>query len=98
MKNRKMGLVPALALAGTVGFVALSNGGCSAASTLAEAAQGCDEFPSQVDTLGLKGDAQAFVQAGADLVDIAGSLEDSVLQACIGIDTDLGVTDTWTAM
>jgi hypothetical protein len=93
-----MGFVPAMALAGTVVAVALSNGGCSAVSTLAQAAQGCDEFPSMVDTLSLNSDAQAFVQAGADLVTIAGTLEDSVLASCIGIDADLMVTDTWTAM
>jgi hypothetical protein len=90
--------VPGLLLGALVAAMALANGGCSAVATLAQAAQGCDEFPGSVSTLMLGGDAQAFVQAGADVVATANSMETAVLNACVGIDGDLMVTDTWTAM
>ncbi len=89
--------VPVVTLAGCVGLIALSNG-CSAANAVAGAAQGCDEFPGSVATLSLDGTTQAFVQSGADLTLIASSMEAAVMKSCIAIDTDLGVTDTWTAM
>ncbi len=96
MNKHKLRFVPALAL---VGVVAVVSAGCSLAQEAATAAVvGCNEFPSHIDTLNLSGDAQAFVQAGADLVQIAGTLEGDVTAACAGIATDLGVTDTWTAM
>jgi hypothetical protein len=99
MMNRKgFKYVPGFLLAGSVAAVALTNGGCSAVTTLEGAAQGCDEFPGSVGTLQLGGDAQAFVQAGADVVALANKMEGGVLTACEGIDADLMVTDTWTAM
>ena len=99
MNKNKWRLAPALGLAGAVVVVALGSGGCSIASNLAQAAvEGCNEFPAQIDGVSLSGDAYAFIHAGADLVTIAGKLEDDVLTACVGIATDLQVTDTWTAM
>jgi hypothetical protein len=76
---------------------ALSNGGCSAASTALQAAQGCDEFPSAASTLQLDANTQAFVQATADLISITGTLESSVYTACANMAKDLGVTDSWSA-
>lgn len=99
MKNRKsFQLLPGFVLAGTVGLLALSNGACSAIQNAEEAAMGCSAFPGSVSSLSLTGTAQAFVQSGADLVNIANTIENNVLTACINIDSDLMVTDTWSAM
>ncbi len=99
MKNR-VGLkfVPGMAL---VGLVAGVTGGCSAANNIAQAAQGCDEFsggPSSVAGLQIDAKTKAFVQAAADLVSLANTMENGVYDACKKIDTDLGVADTWSAM
>jgi hypothetical protein len=96
MKNFKY--VSGLLLLGSVAAMAFANGGCSAVSTLVAATQGCDEFPGSVSTLQLGGDAQAFVQAGADVVNLANTMEGAVLTACENIDGALMVSDTWTAM
>jgi len=73
------------------------------------AAQGCSEFtaaaaassPSAaaaaISSLLLDGRTKAFVTAAAELVVASTNADSSVLFACIGIDTDLMVTDTWTA-
>jgi hypothetical protein len=78
--------------------------GCSAADNAVNEAEGltegCSQFsagPSAVSSLSIDGDTKAFVEASANLVAIVDEGETSVLQACIGIDTDLGVTDTWSA-
>ncbi|MGH7437946.1 MAG: hypothetical protein ACRENE_19880, partial [Polyangiaceae bacterium] len=98
MKNRKsFRYVPGFVLAGSVAVMAMGSGGCSAVNTLEQAAQGCNEFPGSIASVSISGEAQAFVQGAADLVTIGTSMEMSVLQACIGIDTDLMVSDTWTA-
>ena len=46
MQRKGLKFVPGLLLAGAVGAMALGNGGCSAVSNAAQAAQGCDEFTS----------------------------------------------------
>jgi hypothetical protein len=95
-------------LGGAVVAIAASNGGCSAAdaakdavNNVEQATSGCDEF-SQGDTavanLSIDGDTKAFVSASADLATITATAESNILTACIGIDTDLQITDTWTAM
>jgi hypothetical protein len=101
MNNRRMRYLPGVLLAGGVVAIAASTGGCSAASNLVEAAQGCDEFQggaSSVASLSIDGDTKAFLTAAANLVTVANTVETSVLNACIAIDTDLGVPDTWTAL
>jgi hypothetical protein len=101
MNNRKgFRYVPGVVLAGAIAAVALANGGCSAANTLAGAAQGCNEFPGSVASLQaqLDGNTQAFVSASADLKAVVDGIETAVLTSCMNIDKDLGVTDTWTAM
>jgi hypothetical protein len=99
MNKNRWRVAPALGLAGAVAVIVFGSGGCSVASNVAQAAiDGCNEFPSQIDGVQLSGDAYAFVHAGADLVNIAGTLENDVLTACEGIANDLGATDTWTAM
>lgn len=97
-KRKGFKFVPGLAVAGMLAVAALSNG-CSA-NTVGGALQGCDEFnagASAVAGLQIDANTKAFVEAGADLVAISKNMETAVLNACIGIDTDLGVTDTWTA-
>ena len=81
MNRNGLRYVPGLLVAGLVAAAALTTGGCSAVATLAAAAQGCDEFPGSVSTLQLGGDAQAFVQAGADVVALAKCMECEVLTA-----------------
>jgi hypothetical protein len=79
--------------------------GCSAAkdavSNVVQASEGCDEFnggESAVANLSIDGDTKAFVTASANLVEIAGKAEVEVLDACIAIDQDLRIPDTWSAM
>ncbi len=99
MKNSKsFKYLPGFALAGCVVAMAATSGGCSAVNTIEQAAQGCNEFPGTVGSLSIGGSAQAFVTAGADLVNIAATMEGSVLTACANIAKDLSVTDTWSAM
>ena len=38
---------------------------------------------------------RAFVASSADLTGVATALKTAVKEACVGIDNDLGVTDTW---
>lgn len=92
--------VPGIVLAGAVGAMALGSGGCSAVSNAAQAAQGCDEFSggvSAVGSLDIDANTKAFVTAAAQLQGVATTMEGNVLTACIGIATDLGQMDTWTA-
>jgi hypothetical protein len=95
MTNRKgFKYLPGFVLAAAIAAMAATSGGCSAAG----AASGCDEFTSGgVASLSIDANTKAFVTASADLVAVAGSLESAVLTACIGIDTDLGVMDTWSS-
>jgi hypothetical protein len=100
MQRKGFKFVPGLVLAGAVGAMALGSGGCSAVSNAAQAAQGCDEFTagaSAVGSLTIDGNTKAFVTAAAQLQTVATTMEGQVLTACIGIATDLGQMDTWTA-
>jgi hypothetical protein len=98
MKNRKsFQYVPGIVLAGSVAVMAVASG-CSAVNQIEGAAQGCSQFPGSISSLSITGEAQAFVTAAADVVNEGQMLETSVLTACTGIDGDLMVTDTWTAM
>jgi hypothetical protein len=105
MKNRNgfragVRLAPAAVLAATTALVALSNG-CSAADNAIAASQGCSEFnggSASVAALQIDGTTKAFVEASADFVALVNSMETSVHDACVSIATDLGVTDTWSAM
>ncbi len=97
--------VPAAFMVGSVIAVAMANGGCSAAGdaikNVEQASEGCDEFSggeSSVASLSIDGDTKAFVSASANLVTIATKAETDILGACIAIDKDLGVADTWSAM
>jgi hypothetical protein len=94
--GRASGCIVAASLIGVVA----SAGGCSAVNDVEGLTSGCSEFsggPSAVNSLSIDGDTKAFVEASANLVTLVDDGEKSVLQACIGIDTDLGVTDTWSA-
>ncbi len=100
--------LPGAIMAGAVVAIAMANGGCSAASAanaaltnVEQATSGCDEFDqgeSSVASLSIDGDTKAFVTASVNLAAIATQAETSVLAACKAIDSDLGVTDTWSAM
>ncbi|MGH7436030.1 MAG: hypothetical protein ACRENE_10190 [Polyangiaceae bacterium] len=81
-----------------------ATGGCSAAENAVNNAEGlasgCNELsggPSSVQSLSIDGDTKAFVVATANLVALVDDGEKTVLGACIGIDHDLGVNDTWSA-
>ncbi len=93
--------IPATLLVLSVGAIALSNGGCSAANTAIDASQGCAEFNAgsqSIAALSIDGTTRAFVQASSDFVTAVNTMETSVYSACKAIDTDLGVPDTWSAM
>jgi hypothetical protein len=100
--------LPAAIMAGAVVAIAMANGGCSAASAASgalsnveQATSGCDEFDqgaSSVAALSIDGDTRAFVTASVNLAAIAADAETKVLAACEGIDADLSVTDTWSAL
>jgi hypothetical protein len=106
-RSKHLKYVPVVVLAASTGAIALSSGGCSAASSaenavsnVSAALSGCSEFnggPASVATLSIDGDTKAFVTASANLVVLANTAEKDVLAACIGMATDLHVTDTWTA-
>jgi hypothetical protein len=98
--GRASGCIVAASLIGVVACA----GGCTAADNAVNDVEGltsgCSEFsggPSAVSSLSIDGDTKAFVEASANLVVLVNEGEKSVLQACIGIDQDLGVTDTWSA-
>jgi hypothetical protein len=93
-----------LTLTAAVAALALSNGGCSAAdnaaNNVAGAASGCDEFAGgsqSIAALQIDATTKQFLVASSDFVGIVSSMETSVYTACKQIDTDLGVTDTWSA-
>ena len=100
--------IPGAIMAGAVVAIAIANGGCSAASsiqnaagTISEAASGCDEFSggeSSVDKLSIDGDTKAFVSASTNLVSVVTKAEAGVFAACKAIDKDLNLPDTWSAM
>ncbi len=87
-----------------LGVPLFASGGCSAAENAVNDAEGlasgCNELsggPSSVESLSIDGDTKAFVMATANLVVLVDEGEKAVLAACIGIDDDLGVNDTWSA-
>jgi hypothetical protein len=100
--------LPGAIMAGAVVAIAMANGGCSAASeanaaltNVEQATSGCDEFDqgeSSIASLSIDGDTKAFVTASVNLEAVATQAETAVLAACKAIDSDLGVTDTWSAM
>ena len=100
--------LPGAIMAGAIVAIAMGNGGCSAASAAGAAlnnvegaTSGCEEFDqgdSSIASLSIGGDTKAFVTASANLATIATDAEGKVLAACLAIDADLGVTDTWSAM
>jgi hypothetical protein len=97
--------VPSLFIAGSAVIVGVSSGGCSAVndavSNVEQASSGCNEFnggESSIASLSVDGDTKAFLTASANLVAIVTSAETDVLNACKAIDSDLKVTDTWSAM
>ena len=64
-------------------------------------AEGCDEFNggvSGVASLSIDAKAKAFVQAAADLQAVANDMRASVKAACVDIDSQLGVPDTWSSI
>jgi hypothetical protein len=87
-----------------LGVPLFASGGCSAAENAVNDAEGfasgCNELsggPSSVESLSIDGDTKAFVMASANLVVLVDEGEQAVLTACIGIDNDLHVNDTWSA-
>lgn len=100
MKKIRLAALPVLGLA----LMSPLFVNCSSAEDLKDLASGCDEMG-----LAIKGDATAIgkldvdakvkvaLQATADLKAMADAMVAGVGKACVGIATDLGVTDTWTA-
>jgi len=74
---------------------------CAAAKEATAAASGCDELNGGADAvakLDIDVKLKAFVSATADLQTVATTIKADVKGACAGFATDLGVTDTWTAL
>ncbi len=88
--------VPGARFAGPIAAMALAGAGCSAASSVPDAAPTCGEFPASVGALSLDPDTTVFVTAAASLLALVTNMETTVLDACVGIATDLLVDDTWT--
>src|ERR1700722_1516146 len=94
MNNRIVKCVPALALAGTVLGLALSNGACSAASSIASASQGCGGLNATASQ------AQATVKAWVDTLSALQTAADRVqgewLAVCNEINGDMMLDTTQT--
>jgi hypothetical protein len=70
-------------------------------TTTSSSALSCPEFqPGGSLDASIKVDPRirAFVQSSADLTGVAATLKRAVKDACVGIDHDLGVTDTWSGL
>jgi hypothetical protein len=84
----------ALPLASCVATTPTNTGSSSSALS-------CPEFqPGSTLGANAKVDVRVrgFVQSSADLTGIAATLKSAVKGACVGIDSDLGVTDTWSSL
>jgi hypothetical protein len=59
----------------------------------------CAEFPNALDALQTSVDANtlAVLHAGADLLLAAQTVENAAFTACVAIDKDMGLADTWSA-
>jgi hypothetical protein len=94
MNDRKMGYLPAALLAAAVGVIAAGSGGCSAASSLQEASQGCSGLDTKTST------AQATVKAWVDSLTALQAAADGVqkewLTVCNAMNGDLGLDTTKT--
>ncbi len=83
-------------VAGSIVAAALGVAACSASAGAPAPTQTCDEFPGSVGALSIDPDTTAFVTTAAGLFDLVANVETTVLDACVGIATDLLVDDTWT--
>ena len=99
MKKMRLAALPMLGLAMLCPVFV----NCSA-EDLKEMAEGCDEMSaaisgdaSAVAKLDVDAKVKVALQATADLKIMADAMVAGVGKACVGIATDLGVTDTWTA-
>jgi hypothetical protein len=96
-KSSRIGTIAAGALFGTIAA------GCiDPSSPLIEgSSEGCDEFTvgGQVDqNLKVNSKVRGFMQAASDFGSNAAEIKSSVMTACTKIATDLGATDTWSAI
>src|SRR5215469_10122350 len=97
--KRPLLLLPSLLLAaaGSASCVTTPNG--DTGST--QSSLGCPEFqPGAALDPSLKIDprVRAFAQASADLAGVAAELKTTIKAACVGIASDLGAQDSWSAM
>jgi hypothetical protein len=98
MRTKRLLLLPALSLVGVplASCIATTSHTGTSSSALS-----CPEFqPGTGLDASIKVDARVreFVQSTADLNSVAVTLKGAVKDACIGIDNDLGVTDSWSAL
>jgi len=103
MMHRKglKAFVPGVVLAGAVGAMSLSSGGCSAVSNAVQASQGCSGFTqatqasspqaaaSAIASLNLDATTTAFVSSAAAFVQIADNMQTAVYNACHDINVQL---------
>jgi hypothetical protein len=88
-----------LGIAGMLGSFA-SIACISTTSGIGQAGQGCSELQADSIDSTVKVDARVrvFMQASVDLRAVAATIKVAVKKACIGIDNDLGVNDSWSAL
>jgi hypothetical protein len=92
-------LLPGFLLAGAAGTSCVTTPGDNTGST--QSGLGCPEFkPGAAIDPNLKIDARvrAFAQASADLTGVSAEFKTTVKTACVGIASDLGAQDTWSAL
>jgi hypothetical protein len=91
MRNEKVSTktcVPGLILVSLVALAALTNGGCSAANTAGQLAQGCDGLDLTVKA---QATVKAWVNAVAELDAAASKAEAAWLTVCNEMNADLGL-------
>jgi hypothetical protein len=98
MQTNRILLLPALFLVGAplASCITTTSTTGTTSSSLS-----CPEFqPGGNLDANVKVDAhvRAFVQSSADLSGAAATLKSAVKEACVGIGTDLGATDSWSAL
>jgi hypothetical protein len=97
--RRPLLLLPSLLLAGAGSASCVTTTSSDTGST--QSSLGCPEFqPGATLDPNLKIDprVRAFAQASADLAGVAAELKTTIKTACVGIASDLGVPDSWSAM
>jgi hypothetical protein len=94
-------MAPALLAGAPLASCIATPAGSTGTAGTSSSALSCPEFqPGGTLDASVKVDlrVRGFVQSSADLAGVAAALKTAVKEACVGIDNDLGVTDTWSSL